>query len=76
MHFGPNCDISVLVRINNQGQICSEHSTAPAQHHTWHHAVVEGPLLDAEHHLRHLPQPLVGHADGDLQPIRGEDAVT
>ena len=33
---------------------------------TWHDTVVEGSLLDAEHYLRHLPEPLVGHADGDL----------
>ena len=33
---------------------------------TWHDTVVEGSLLDAEHHLRHLAEPLVGHADGDL----------
>ena len=33
---------------------------------TWHHTVIEGAFLDAEHHLRHLPQPLVCHTDGHL----------
>ena len=33
---------------------------------TWHHTVVEGALLNTEHHLRHLAEPLVSHADGDL----------
>ena len=33
---------------------------------TWHHAVIKGALLNTEDNLRHVSQPLVGHADGDL----------